>query len=283
MARFRPISMVLGVACTLTLAMPGDADACEPQRATEKFPQLSARTVKIATPTTSPPFTYANPANLDQMTGIEIEMMELVMQCAGLRYEYVKGPFSSLIQTVTSGSTDIMIGNVNYRPERAEKLDFAIFMRSGQSVIVPKGNPKGLRTVEDLCGTTSSSTVGGVSAAEVERQSAACQKRGKSPIQYVPSVDQEAAVRQLTNGRIDFVMDGSISAKMRAQADNRDLEIGFTILTDLVIGPTFRKDNYEARRAVLEGMKTIEADGRLKALLVKYGLTEFSIPVELRR
>jgi polar amino acid transport system substrate-binding protein len=277
MAIFFALACVIGFTATHALA------GCEPQRAAEKYPQFANRAVKIATPTTTPPFAFSNPSDLEQMTGIEIEIMEYVMQCAGLRYEYVKGPFSSLIQSVMSGATDVMIGNVNYRPERAEKLDFVVYMRSGQSIIVPKGNPKSLRSVDNLCGMTASSTVGGVSAAEVERQSAACVARGKSPIRYVPSVDQEAAVRQLTNDRIDFVMDGSISAKMRAQADNRGLEIGFTILTDLVIGPAVKKDNDEVRGAVLEGMQELERDGRLKELLAKYDLREFAQPVELRR
>ena len=180
-------------------------------------------------------------------------------------------------------ATDVMIGNVNYRAERAEKVDFVVYMRSGQSVIVPKGNPKQLRSVEDLCGLTASSTIGGVSAAEVERLSAACATRGKPQIKYVPAADQEAAVRQLTNSRIDFVMDGSISAKLRSQAEHRELEIGFSILTDLVIGPVVKKDNDEIRRAVLEGMQALERDGKIKELLAKYELSEFGQPVELRR
>lgn len=273
-------AVAIGIWCGLA---SGAYAACEPQRAAEKYPLSWKRPVKVATTTTTLPFAYSNPANLEQMLGIEIEMIDFAMKCAGLPYEYVKGPFSSLIQSVMSGATDVMIGNVNYRPERAEKVDFVIYMRSGQSVIVTKGNPKGLRSIDDLCGATASSTVGGVSAAEVERQSATCVGRGKSPIRYVPSVDQEAAVRQLTNGRIDFVMDGSISAKLRAQAENRDLEIGFTILTDLLIGPVVRKDNEEIKRAVVEGVQTLEQDGRLKALLAKYDLSEFGQPVEVKR
>lgn len=279
MGYLRELAVVFILACGVTQATA----ACEPERAAAKYPQFSKKVVKVATPTTTPPFAYSDPTNLERMTGIEIEMIELVMKCVGLKHEYVKGPFSSLIQSVMSGATDVMIGNVNYRAERAEKVDFVVYMRSGQSVIVNRGNPKKLRSVEDLCGMTASSTVGGVSAAEVERQTAACQGRGKLPIQYIPAADQEAAVRQLTNSRIDFVMDGSISAKLRAQADNRELEIGFTVLTDLVIGPVVKKDNDEVRIALLEGMKEIERDGRLKALLNKYELVEFSLPVELRR
>lgn len=273
--------MIAAIAATVTSSAFA---ACEPERASQRFPQLAAAGVKIAAPTTSPPFSYSDPTDLNRLIGLEVEMVEAVMRCAGLRYEFVKGPFSSLIQTLMSGSTDVMIGNVNFTTQRAEKADFVVYMRSGQSVIVPRGNPKGMRTLSDLCGKTASSTVGGVSAAAVERQSAACVSEGKPTITYIPAVDQDAAIRQLANERIDFVMDGSITAKMRATSrEGANLEIEFMMLTNLVIGATVRKDNEAVRNVMLEGIRALESDGTLMAMLKKYDLAEFGIPVELRR
>ena len=263
---------------------PGARAECQPDQAAARYPRSAGRTLKVATPTTTPPFAYSDPANLDRMTGIEVEMIDFALRaCAGLKYEFVKGPFSSLLQTIMSGSTDVMIGNVNYRPERAEKVDFIVFMRSGQTVIVQRGNPARLHAAGDLCGRTGSSTVGGVSQAEVERQSAACTAAGRPPVTYVPAVDQEAAVRALSNGRVDFVMDGSISAKQRVATHPDAVATGFSVMTDLVIGPVVRKDNDELRHAMLEGLQAFEAEGKLKALLAKYELSEFAQPVELRR
>jgi len=268
---------------SLSMGCVARAQQCEPQRVAEKYPQHARTGVKIAAVTTSPPFAYADPANLDRLTGAEVEIIEAIMKCAGLNFTYVKGPFSTLLQSIMSGATDVMIGNVNYRPERAETIDLVTYMRSGQSVLVPKGNPKKLLSLDDLCGTTESSTVGGVSFAEVEKQSSACKQRGRPPITYIPAVDQEAALRQLANGRIDFVMDGAITAKQRAMGHNSEFEIAFTILTDLVIGPAVRKDDDEIRRAVLEGAHILERNGELKTIFAKYGLEEFAQPVELRK
>lgn len=271
--------------CTLfVMSYPNVAlAACEPEKAAQKYPTYSKKVVQIATPTTTPPFAFSDPANLELMTGLEIEIIEFVMRCAGLKHQYVKGPFSALIQSTMGGSSDVMIGNVNYLPERAKRVDFIAYLGSGQSIIVPKGNPKKLATVDQLCGLTAASTVGGASASEVERRSADCLASGKRAITFMPSADQEAAVRQLSNGRVDFVMDGSISAKKRVAVHPEQIDLSFTILTDLVIGPVVRKDNDELRRAVLEGLQTMERDGGLKKLLTKYELTEFARPVELRR
>ena len=90
-------------------------------------------------------------------------------------------------------------------------------------------------------------------------------------------------MRELENGRIDFVMDGAITAKQRALGHDSEFEIGFTILTDLVIGSTMRKDDAEMRRAVLEGTQILERDGELNRIFAKYGLAEFAQPVALRQ
>ena len=256
---------------------------CEPQRAAEKYPHYAATGVKVGTVTTSPPFAYSDPADYTRMTGAEVEIVEAAMKCAGLPFTYVKGPFSAVLQSVISGAADLMVGNVNYRAERAKQLDFVTYMRSGQSMLVPRGNPKNLHTVSDLCGLIESSTVAGVGFAEVEKQSAACRQQGKPPITYLPSVDQEAALRQVANGRVDFVMDGSITARQRALGHNAEFDIAFTILTDLVIGTMVRKDDPEMQRAVLEGVTILERDGTLMEIFTRYQLQEFATPVELRR
>lgn len=279
-------SLLAAAFCGAVLMAPSLAHAqlaCEPDKVAEKYPNASKRIVTIAASPTTPPFTFADPSDLDKLTGIEIEMIEFAMQCAGLKYEFVKGPFSTLIQTVMSGASDVMVASVVYRPDRAEKVDFVAFIRSGQSVIVRKGNPKNLKSITDLCGAAGSSSAGGSSNAAIVAQSDKCVAAGKPAISYQASADQEAAVRQLVNERTEFVMDGAISAKDRVAKIPDEIEIAFTELTDQVIGPAVRKDNEDLRKAVLEGIQILERDGKLKELLDKYDLQDFAMPVELRR
>jgi len=272
------------LACAALLLSLGTAAAdCEPGSASEKYPKWNGKTVHVATVTTSPPFAYSDPARPEQMTGIEVEIIDYVMQCAGLKHDYLKGPFASLIQSVTSGSTSIMIGNVNYRPERAQKLDFITFMESGQTVIVAKGNPKKINALADLCGKTGSSTVGGVGSGVMEKQTEACVAAGRPAITYVPSVDQEAALRLVVHQRADFGLDGSITAKGRAAAQPNELETALTIPTGLTIGPVVRKDEPELREVVFEGLKMMAENGKLKELLTKYDLAEFARPIGLKQ
>jgi polar amino acid transport system substrate-binding protein len=261
------------------------AQTCEPQRVAAKYPEYAGKIVRIAATPTYPPFSYADPKDLTRVTGLEAEIIESALDCAGLKYEYVKGPWSGLLPTLFSGATDVMIGNVAYRADRAERADFVLFMRNGQSVVVQKGNPKKIVDLGSLCGKAASASIGGTSALEVERQSNLCAEKGRPKVAIQPSVDQEAAFRQLSNGRIDFVMDGASSAAARLAAEKApDFELAFTISTDIAAGPAVKEGNEPMLRVITDGMRVLEREGKLKALMTKYGLsTDLLIPVEPRR
>mgnify|MGYP003346463758 CR=1 FL=1 len=51
-----------------------------------------------------------------------------------------------------AGQIDVMWDTLLYTPERAKRLDFVVYMGAATSVMVPKGNPKALNSIDDLCG-----------------------------------------------------------------------------------------------------------------------------------
>jgi polar amino acid transport system substrate-binding protein len=278
-------SALLGCLILTGMSTGAFAQRCEPEKVSQKYPEYAGKMVRIAATPTYQPYTYADPADLNKMTGLEIELIEAAMTCAGLKFEYVKGPWTGLLPTLFSGATDVMAGNVVYRADRAERADFIIFYVNGQSFLVQKGNPKNIRKFEDLCGKTSSAATGSASAFEVDKQSKACVQRGQPPIAFQPAVDQEAASRQLANGRIDFQLEGTATAALKMGSDSgKDLEVAFSIATELAAGYAVKKGNETMARIVYDGLQALEADGRLNALMEKYNLGKhLRIPVEIRK
>ena len=194
----------------------------------------------------------------------------------------MKGPWPGLLVALFSGTADVMIGNVNYRADRAEKADFVLFTRDGQSVVVQKGNPKGIKDITDLCGHSGSASLGGTSALEIERQSKSCVERGKPAIDFQPGTDNEAGYRQLSVGRIDFEMDNSTSAARRL-ATNPEFQIALTVMSGIPSGFVVTKGNQPMLRIVDDGLKVLAQDGTITALLKKHGLSpDLLIPVEIR-
>lgn len=263
-------------------AAHAQSNQCEPDKIKDKYPEYAGKVVKIGATPIAPPFAYADPKNPDGMVGIEIEMIEKAMACAGLKHEYVRGPWSSLLSALLSGSgsMDVMISNVNYRADRAQRADYVVYMRVGESIIVPKGNPRKLGDVGSLCGFTGSSTVGGASAVIIERQSKLCEGAGRAAITYVPAVDAESAYRQLSNARVDFVMDDGVQASARVTRQP-ELEIAHAVTTDARSGMVVKKGNAEMLRILADGLRVQEKNGSILTIAKKYNFPlEQLIPIE---
>lgn len=280
--------MMAALALAAGLACPGAAFAqapgCEPQKAAENFPSYARRTVRIGANPTYPPFSYSDPSDMSKMAGLDVEIVEEALTCAGLTFEYVKGQTTGLYPALFSGTLDLMVGNIFIRPDRIDKAGFVLYMTNNQSLVVKKGNPRRITDADAMCGLTATGLYVGTSAMVVQDASRACVAKGRPAIDYVAASDQEQAYRSLANDRTDMVMDGSASAALRVgSSEGRSLEIAFTLPTDIKSGIIAPKGNAEMMKALGEGLRHLERTGRLAGLMTKYGLQpSWLIDVEIR-
>lgn len=283
MARYRSLlALSFGLATIASCAF-AQTPVCEPDKVAQKYPDYAGKTVKIAVSPTSPPYTYSDPKDQERMTGLEVELIEGVMKCAGLKYEYLKGGWAGLLQSMFTGAADVMPGNVTYRADRAEKVDYVLYIHSGSAVVVYKGNPKGIVDILSMCGTTGSGTTGGASQFFIERQQKACAAAGKPPITFIPAQEADRAYRLVPVQRVDFAIDDVGSAAARVAVEP-DMQMGFTATSDLINGFVVPKGNATMLKVVTEGMMVQEKNGQMAAILKKYGLSpELLAPVEARR
>lgn len=263
---------------SVLLALAG----CQPGKTGDKY---GGGTVRVAVTPITPPFTYADPNDLERVTGLEVDIIQSVMTRAGLKVEWTIGRWSSLLPTIFSGASDVMVANVNYRADRAKRADFVLYMMSGQSVIVPKGNPKKLVREDDLCGITSAEVIGGSSFLAVQKISERCVAKGKPAVTIEGAEDQESAFRQLDNGRVDAVVEGTASATARlARNSGKEFESAFTIVSNIPTGAVVRNGNDAMARILYDGITAMQKDGSLAELFRKYGVdTKLMIPAEIRR
>lgn len=263
-------------------AAAANAAQCEPAKVAVKYPDYAGKVIKIAASPFQPPFAFSDPRDLERMDGLEVEMIEKVMACAGLRYEYVKGAWGSLLPTLFFGSTDVMIGAVNYRPDRAARADFILYMRAAQSIVVRRDNPARIADNDGLCGKIGSSTVGGSPAQTIERQSRTCVQRGKPAIDFRPAAESNASYRQVVNGRVDFVVDDAAAAAVRTEKQT-ELAVAYTLATNILSGMVVAKGNKEMLRIVADGLQVQKQDGTLIRLAKKYGIPPAAIiPITTR-
>jgi polar amino acid transport system substrate-binding protein len=254
---------------------------CQPDQASTKYPSVAGKTVKIAADPAIQPYVFRDPSNFEHLIGVDADLIPLVMDCTGLKYEYSLGAWGGLLPSVVSGQADMMWANLYYTPERAQQVDYVVFERAGTGGLVKKGNPKGIGAMDDVCGNSAAAGVGTVEETTFKQLSDKCVAAGKPPIDLVDYPDIPAGSRLIANDRADILLSdlGTTSALVKESPDQ--FELGFTIFTDYKVGPAIKKGNADLLKAVYDGLKVQEQNGMIQQIMQTYGIDPaLAIPVE---
>ena len=153
----RKLAFVLAVSSvSLLSALPGPSFAaeakCEPDKLATKYPSLVGKTIKIGTDGETPPYAMRDPKDFNHLIGLDTELAEATFKCIGAPIEFKLGAWSGQFPAVANGQTDVMWDTLYYTPERAQQIDFVIYLRAATGGMVEKGNPKHIMSLDDICG-----------------------------------------------------------------------------------------------------------------------------------
>lgn len=255
------------------LAAPTAADAkCEPDKVAEKYPSLVGKTVKIAQDGESPPFSFRDPKDFNVITGLDAELARAVFACAGVPIEIVTGAWSGLLPAVIAGQVDVMWDILYYTPERAKKVDFVSYMTAATGALVAKGNPKGVKSLDDVCGLKATAGLATVDETKFREQSDRCVAAGKPAVEVITTPDIPSGTRLMLNERADVLMSGLTMVNQLVADNSEKLEFAYLIVTDFKIAAAVTQGNTDLAKLIYDGLNEIMADGTYDAILTKYGI-----------
>ena len=211
-------------------------------------------------------------------------MIDAAMKCLGLKYELVGLDFGTLVPTLQAGQIQLIWSNIYYTPARAQAADFVIYATTGTAGIVKKGNPKGIKSIDDTCGTRAAPILGTVEDKGFQDASAKCVAAGKPAIQITPYPNAPATSRAIENDRADISMYDLVLVDQVVKSNPDKFERAFSFRTNIKIGVAVKKGNEELVNAVKEAITALQENGTQKALLQKNGMDpSLAIPVEVGR
>lgn len=255
----------------LALCAASGSSACEPGKMAEKYPSLAGKTIKVGQDGESPPFSFRKPGDFETLIGLDADMARAVFACVGIPITFSTGAWSGLIPAVMSGQIDVMWDTLLYTPERARRIDFVSYMRSATGALVPKGNPKKIKSLEDLCGLRANANLGTTQEAMLRQADAKCTALGKKSIEIITSTDMPSGLRLLDHDRADAVLTNRFLADRRVSENNK-IELAFSVVTDAIIAVGVGKNNPHLVNAITDGLKAIRASGALKPIYEKYNV-----------
>lgn len=285
MKRLTLATMALGAALA-AWTMVGAAQAadpmCEPDMVAEKYPGIAGKTIKIGADPQTPPYVFRDAENFDNVIGYDADLSRAVFACAGVEVEFELGGWSGLLPALVAGQIDVMWDTLYYTAERAEQVDYIIYMQAGTGGMTQKGNPKGIASLDDACGTVFSVGLGTVEEAAMRSKNQECEDAGMEGVEIMTYPDVAAGFRQVENQRADIML-SDLSLLTKYTLDNADTtEMAFKILTGFKIGVAVVNDAGDLLRAIEDGLRVMEANGTKHELFLKYQMDpDLALPTEV--
>jgi polar amino acid transport system substrate-binding protein len=224
-----------------------------------------------------PPFeSYA--ADGTTLQGFEVELAKALEKQLGVTFDWQNASFDTLFTALRSKRYDIVYGATNDTKERQQTFDFVDYLQSSQGFVVAKGNPAGIKKIEDICGKKVAVVRGGIQAQFLDAQTKKCTDDGMSAIDILPfdgNSGEQLAVKQ---GQADAMLENYPTAVTFAQESKGDLEV----VPDLQVskryfGMVVPKKNTELRDTLQKAWQAIIDDGSYGDVLKKWNLSEIAL------
>jgi len=252
--------VLAGVGAGLTPAAAADPPKCEPNKLGAKYPGLVGKTIKIGQDGQTPPFSFRDPKDVNHIIGFDADYARKVFECVGVPYEFVTGSWSGLMPAVAAGRIDVMWDGLYYTAERAKQVDFVIYTTVADAVLLQKGNPKNIKSLDDLCGKRVVAGLGTLEQAMLTAFSKNCTNAGKPEINMFTAQDKQSEWRLIENDRADAAVTNYSLADAVAADNPKAFERGFSFKSGIKVGAVVAKGNKELEQAIYEAIKALQAN-----------------------
>ncbi|HEX7951317.1 MAG TPA: ABC transporter substrate-binding protein [Candidatus Limnocylindrales bacterium] len=214
-------------------------------------------------------------------TGSDIDLGFEIGRRLGLKVQIENAVFDTIIAAVTGGKCDIVISAQNITPDRQKQVDMIPYFMAGQEFMVLKGNPKGFKTLDDLCGaqiaaesgTTEAFYILGTDQYTGKGLTKECTDKGKAAPVLKQFQKDSDSVLALQSGQVDvYFGDVPVVANYATTKADQFEVAPIPALPGMMEGISVPKDKTGLRDAVKAALISAINDGTYLQILKKYGV-----------
>ena len=209
--------------------------------------------------------------------GLDIDLGNALADELGVTAEFTNSVFDGLITSLSSERFDVIMSAMTVTDERSKKIDFIPYFSAGTDILVKAGNPKNIKSIEDLSGLTAAAESGTIQEQQLKTANADLKAAGKSEINVLIFAENPLAVEQLGIGRADAVLADSPVVANDARLSDGKLEALGLALESAPYGIGVRKDSPELKAALEGALQKVMASGKYDQILKDWGLESGSI------
>jgi polar amino acid transport system substrate-binding protein len=203
----------------------------------------------------------------------------------GLDAHFENTVFTVIIPALTGNKCDIIVSAQNINADRLKQVDMIPYFKAGQSVVVLKGNPLGIKTKDDLCGktiavqngTTELDYINGTSDYEGDGLNKSCKDAGKAEVTVHAFDKDNDAQLDLQSGKSDGYFADSPAAGYFVAHHASTFELSGVTVEVAIEGISVSKDHTGLRDAVKTALLSMISDGTYTQILTKWGVQDGAV------
>jgi polar amino acid transport system substrate-binding protein len=180
--------------------------------------------------------------------------------------------FAGIIPALQARNCDAIVSQLFDKPERRKVVDFVDYMRSGEALLVPKGNPAGITGLASLCGKTTAAENGTTIADLLREQSSKCEKAGKPKITVRLFLRDSDALQQLALKQVDVYGTTTETVSFVSSKQPGKYELAGKPFAEILCGIATQKGNTALHDAIAKAFSSMRSDGTYTKILAKWHL-----------
>jgi len=220
-----------------------------------------------------PPAAYLAEDGVGQ-EGFEVDIMRAIGKELGLKTVITNFKFAGIFAALDSSKCDAVMASASKSPARLEKYIFVDYMQGTSGLLVPAGNPKGLKTFEDLSGRRVGVLLGSANEARLKQASEKAQAAGGKAIDIVSYTSNAVAFQELELSRLDAFVSGSLTLAYWMTKSGGKFEIGGSPVPPVTFGIVLSKTATAKAEAIKAAYAALIKDGTINRIVNRWGAQE---------
>lgn len=204
--------------------------------------------------------------------GFDVEFLQGLAKVMGRESVMLDTRWPNLISGLQGGRFDIINSSMYITEERVKVIDMVPYLKSGESILVPKGSSYQPEVPEDFCGHTVGSMAGTSWLENLEQLSENyCVKEGLEPISFRTfPTDPETTQALLSHAVEAQITDHAVASGVIEKLGNRVAISSKTLLYPVLNGFGVKKGNTEVKQALIEGIEKFRQTPEYAELMERY-------------
>ncbi|MFD9083262.1 ABC transporter substrate-binding protein [Streptomyces erythrochromogenes] len=240
--------------------------------------------VRVATDVPYAPFEMFVAEGKPELTGLDYDLGQALGAKLGVRFAFTPQKFDGIVPAIQAGKFDAAMSAMTDNKERQAVVDFVDYSVSGSGIMVVKGNPEKITTLDDLCGKKAAVQAATNQLDLLQEHQAKCKAAGKAEIDiqtFPKDSDAQLALRS------DKVV-AQVQTKPAAGWTAKTAENGnaFEVVDDPAAaggygaspnGIAVSKKLPQLSDAIQKALQALIDDGTVTKIFDKYGVASIAV------